>query len=132
MGVLIEKTTVVHRLEKNGTASPGLVYEAFVPVIPPKKTLWQLMYSRKSGKILGRTPRNWGDNSYSVNRLSFRRVIFRRAFDLLYDFHDHFGSFVRHLHEILADELPGENAKISPRRVAYRQQSWCSFPSDLT
>lgn len=67
MGVLIEKTTVVHRLEKNGTASPGLVYEAFVPVIPPKKTLWQLMYSRKSGKILGRTPRNWGDNSFSVN-----------------------------------------------------------------
>ena len=61
MGAPKEHPTIVSRKSKDGSISAvELTYEFPYMHQPEKKTLRQLIYSSKSGKVFGRTPKNWG------------------------------------------------------------------------
>lgn len=59
MGATKEKPQIIPRKSKDGSIS-SITYEFPYMLQPEKKTLRQLIYSSKSGKVFGRTPKNWG------------------------------------------------------------------------
>lgn len=65
MGATKEKPTIVSRKSKDGGIS-STTYEFPYMLQPEKKSLGELIYSSKSGKVLGRTPRNWGKVSIAT------------------------------------------------------------------
>jgi len=60
MGATREQPKIIPRKSKDGSIS-SVTYEFPYMLQPEKKTLRQLIYSSKSGKVLGRTPKNWGE-----------------------------------------------------------------------
>lgn len=47
-------------VKRRSTAGSVIQTYEFPLQMQPKKTLGQLLYDSKKGKILGRTPKNWG------------------------------------------------------------------------
>lgn len=69
MGATKEKPAIVPRRSKTDGSISSTTYEFPYMNQPAKKSLRELIYSSKSGKVLGRTPKNWGKVSIALSCL---------------------------------------------------------------
>lgn len=62
MGATKDHPKIIPRKSKDGSITTT-TYEFPYMHQPEKKSLRELIYSSKSGKVLGRSPKNWGKKS---------------------------------------------------------------------